>query len=114
MEYTLEFIVMAETSLDYSVFLSLVKSFFQDLREVKYRSFIANGNFFEITKNKEWAPSLVDDEVEGYFYMKYRIESTPKKSISESEQISLARYLSDQLNKSQVENVVCSNFEDKL
>jgi len=113
MEETLQFLVMVEGPSERSSIVDALLRDFPDAIRLKENSCDLRGNWIEVWHNEDFFPSPGRDGRDGYLYFRYQLESTPlDRSISEADQIELAKDILAALRGSGWKAVLCANFED--
>ncbi len=114
MEEGLLFLIMVDADRDRQAVLKLILDQFPDAIRRKANSCDLRGNWIEVWENEGADANLAVGE-KGYLYFKWRVEVTPlNKSITEIEQVELARALLSCFQSAGCKAVVCADFEDKV
>ncbi|MEV6304806.1 hypothetical protein AB0M02_35715 [Actinoplanes sp. NPDC051861] len=110
-----QFLVMVDRHVERARLVDSLHSVFPDAQRRKDNSLHLRGNWLEVWPNDDADENLAADPTTGYLHFRWRVEVTPlDASVTEDDQVQLARDLLTHLRSDGAAAEVCANFEDRL
>lgn len=115
-ERELQFLIMIEAGIAIDQLMNELLFLFGGVNRVSNKSFDWGNNWCQLSENKIYQPQKIGNVEDDFLYYKYRLEVSPTKDVSLSEQVDVAKALRDKiLLLTSVDGVeICADFEDYL